>query len=97
MAFPYALCNAESTALSDGRKGPRRAPYKGPHRFKTGERVYSKRCAPVAAFEGIIVSPRGAGFQVLDPKTGKAYQRDTWDLIPITVDGVEAKDREGVE
>lgn len=49
--------------------------------LKAGWRVYSKRCGNVGGFDGIVVEPRGSGFQVLDPKTGKTYQRDHYDLI----------------
>jgi len=49
--------------------------------LKAGWRVYSKRCGKVGGFDGLIVERRGSGFQVLDPKTGKTYQRDHYDLI----------------
>jgi len=49
--------------------------------LKAGWRVYSKRCGKVGGFDGVVVEPRAGGFQVLDPKTGKTYQRDHYDLI----------------
>lgn len=49
--------------------------------LKAGWRVYSKRCGMVGGFDGIVVERRGSGFQVLDPKSGKTYQRDHYDLI----------------
>jgi len=51
--------------------------------FTPGNPVYSKRCGLVAGFDGIVVCSRGNGYQVLDPKTGKTYQRETYDLIPL--------------
>lgn len=51
--------------------------------FTPGNPVYSKRCGCVGGFDGVIVEPRGSGYQVLDPKTHKTYQRDHYDLIPL--------------
>ena len=51
--------------------------------FTAGEQVYSKRCGRVDGFDGVIVGPRGNGYQVFDPKTRKTYQRDHYDLIPL--------------
>jgi len=51
--------------------------------FTPGNPVYSKRCGGVSGFDGIVVCSRGNGYQVLDPKTGKTYQRETYDLIPL--------------
>jgi hypothetical protein len=49
--------------------------------LKAGWSVYSKRCGRVGGFDGLIVERRGSGYQVLDPKTGKTFQRDHYDLI----------------
>ena len=51
--------------------------------FTPGNPVYSKRCGRVGGFDGIIVCSRGNGYQVLNPKTGNTYQRETYDLIPL--------------
>lgn len=80
--------NASNTPESrtDGPRARARhyeIPRRRPHQFQPGEHVYSKRCGRIDGFDGIIVEPRGAGFQVLDPKTGKTYQRDHYDLIAI--------------
>jgi hypothetical protein len=53
------------------------------HEFKSGDKVYSKRCGMVAGFDGVVVAPRGGGFQVRDEKTGNVFQRDRCDLIPV--------------
>ena len=39
----------------------------------------------VGGFDGIVVERRGSGFQVLDPQSGKTYQRDHYDLIVLQV------------
>ena len=51
--------------------------------FTPGNPVYSKRCGSVGGFDGIVVEPRGNGYQVFDPKTGNVYQRDRYDLLPL--------------
>ena len=51
--------------------------------FTPGNPVYSKRCGRIRGFDGVVVSPRGNGYQVLDPKTGNTYQRERYDLIGI--------------
>ena len=51
--------------------------------FTPGNPVYSKRCGGVGGFDGVIVEPRGDGYQVLDPKTGIVYQRYLYDLLPL--------------
>lgn len=51
--------------------------------YSSGNPVYSKRCGNVQGFDGIIVSARGRGYEVLNPKNGLTYQRDHYDLIPL--------------
>lgn len=75
--------------IRDRRRSP--YPHAGralDHKFTTGDRVYCKRVGIVGGFNGFIVEPKGNGFQVHDPKTGKTYQRDKCDLILLEGEGV---------
>jgi hypothetical protein len=64
--------------------------------LKAGWRVYSKRCGMVGGFDGIVVDRRGSGYQVLDPKSGKTYQRDHYDLIARQTEDVAGPFKTGV-
>lgn len=48
--------------------------------LRPGMTVRSRKVGGIKSFIGIVTERRGNGYQVLNPQTGKTYQRDRWEL-----------------